>query len=122
MPRSIRLSAIWLFVLAFQLFQEPTSTNCYFKRYKEVISVEDGDNCKTTRVKLGMCVGTCDSHAIPVPMEGDENEPRFQTRCECCAPKDWRRRIVRFGNGCQKSIEISQIRSCECQNCSRRDL
>lgn len=124
MPSCIRLAAIWLFVFAFQLFQEPSASTymCRYKKYKEVISVEDGPNCKTTRVKLGMCVGTCNSYAIPIPIKGDENVPRFQTGCECCAPKDIRQRTVRFGDGCEKSIVISQIRSCECKNCSRRDL
>lgn len=125
MPRCIRLAAIWLFVLAFQLFQEPSASTymCRHKRHKEVISVEDaGYNCKTMKVKLGMCVGTCNSYAIPIPLEGDDNEPRFQTGCECCAPKDLKERTIRFGDGCEKSIVISQIRSCECKNCSRRDL
>ena len=84
--------------------------------------MKDGYNCKQMRVKLGMCVGMCNSHAIPIPIEGDSNEPRFQTDCQCCAPKDIRQRTVRFGDECEKSIVISQIRSCECKNCSRRDL
>lgn len=117
MPSCIRLAAIWLFVLVFQLFQEPSASTymCRYKRHKEVISVEDaGYNCKTMKVKLGMCVGTCTSYAIPIPLEGDDNEPRFQTGCECCAPKDLKERTIRFGDGCEKSIVISQIRSCEC--------
>lgn len=125
MPSCIRLVALWLFVLAFQLLQEPSTSTymCRYKRHKEVISVEDaGYNCKTMKVKLGMCVGTCTSYAIPIPLEGDDNEPRFQTGCECCAPKDLKERTIRFGDGCEKSIVISQIRSCECKNCSRRDL
>ncbi|XP_078358791.1 uncharacterized protein LOC144643412 [Oculina patagonica] len=128
MPRCIHWAAIWLFVLAFQLFQEPSASTftftrqCRYKKYKEVISFEDDHNCKTTRVKLGMCVGTCTSYAIPVPMEADENDPRFQTVCQCCQPKELRERTIRFGDGCEKSIVISQIRSCECKNCSRRDL
>jgi len=124
MSRFNRLAAIWLFILALQLFQASITSTfmCRYKRYKEVISVKGGYNCKQTRVKLGMCVGTCNSHAIPIAMKDDSNEPRFQTLCECCAPKDIRQRTVRFGEGCEKSIVISQIRSCECKNCSRRDL
>ena len=125
MPRSSRLAAILLFVLAFQLFLEPSACTymCRYKRHKEVISVEDGGyNCKTMKVKLGMCVGTCTSYAIPIPLEGDDNQPRFKKGCECCAPKDLKERTIRFGDGCEKSIVISQIRSCECKNCSRRDL
>ena len=125
MPSCIRLVAIWLFVLAFQLFQEQSTSTymCRYKRHKEIISVEDaGYNCKTMKVKLGMCVGTCTSYAIPIPLDRDDNEPRFQTGCECCAPKDLKERTIRFGDGCEKSIVISQIRSCECKNCSRRDL
>lgn len=125
MPRCIRLVALWLFILAFQLFQEPiTSTYmCRYKRYKEVISVKDGYNCKKTRVKLGMCVGTCESFAIPVPIKGDNSEFSFYTGCQCCEPKEFiKRRTVRFGEGCEKSIVVSQIRSCGCKNCSRRDL
>ncbi|KAJ7336547.1 hypothetical protein OS493_011760 [Desmophyllum pertusum] len=124
MPKCIRLAAIWLFVLAFQLFQHPSSStlNCRLKRYKEVIEVEDGYNCKKTRVRFGMCVGVCNSYALPVPIKGDSNVPRFQTECECCAPKELLRRTIRFGDGCEKSIKIDQIRSCECKNCSRRDL
>jgi len=125
MPRCFRLAAIWLFVLAFQLFQESSASTymCRYKRHKEVISVEDaGYNCKTMKVRLGMCVGTCTSYAIPIPLDGDDNEPRFQTGCKCCAPKDIKETTIKLGERCKKSIVISQIRSCECQNCSRRDL
>ena len=84
--------------------------------------MQGGYNCKQTRVKLGICVGTCDSYAIPIATEGDNIETRFQTGCQCCAPKDVKERTVRFGDGCKESIVVYQIRSCECKNCSRRDL
>lgn len=124
MPKYIHLVAIWLFILAFQLFQKPiTSTHmCRYKRYKEVISVKDGYSCRKTRVKLGMCVGTCESYAIPLPIEREDSQPRFKTSCQCCTPKDIKEKTVKFGEGCEKSIVVSQIRSCECKNCSRRDL
>lgn len=126
MPSCNRVAAIWLFILACQLFQASiTSTNmCRYVKHREVISVRDGYKCKQTKVKLGMCVGTCESHAIPIPLEGNDNVSKFQTMCQCCAPKDSRRKTVRFGAAgeCEKSIVVNQIRSCECQNCSRRGL
>ena len=111
---------MWLLVLVLQLLKAPiaSSSSCRYKGHKEVISVQGGYNCKQTRVKLGMCVGTCKSYAIPVPAEDDGNDPRFQTVCECCAPKEVRQKPVRFGDGCEQSIVVSQIRSCECKNCS----
>ena len=111
---------MWLLVLVLQLLKAPiaSSSSCRYKGHKEVISVQGGYNCKQTRVKLGMCVGTCKSYAIPVPAEDDGNDPRFQTVCECCAPKEVRQKPVRFGDGCEQSIVVSQICSCECKNCS----
>lgn len=119
-----RLAAIWLFILAFQLFQASITYGfmCRHKKYKEEISVKDGYNCKSTKIKLGMCVGACDSHAVPVLMDEDDGEPKFQTDCKCCAPKEIRLRTVRFGDECERSIVVSQIRSCECKNCSQLDL
>lgn len=84
--------------------------------------MKDGYNCRKTRVKLGMCVGTCESYAIPLPIEREDSQPRFKTSCQCCTPKDIKEKTVKFGEGCEKSIVVSQIRSCECKNCSRRDL
>ena len=105
---------MWLLVLVLQLLKAPiaSSSSCRYKGHKEVISVQGGYNCKQTRVKLGMCVGTCKSYAIPVPAEDDGNDPRFQTVCECCAPKEVKQKPVRFGDGCEQSIVVSQIRSC----------
>lgn len=116
-----RLVATWILILAFQLSLSSTFS-CRFKKYREVIQASDGYKCKQTRVKLGRCVGMCDSHAIPIPI-GDDGVPKFQTECKCCAPKEIREKTFRFsGEGCDKSIVVSQIRSCECKNCSRRDL
>lgn len=121
-----RLVATWTFILAIQLLQASIASTftCRFKKYKEVITAIDGYKCKQTKVKLGMCVGMCDSHAIPIPI-GEDGVPRFQTECKCCAPKEIREKAIRFnGDECEKSIVVSQIRSCECTNCSRsrRDL
>lgn len=120
MSKFNRVAVMWLLVLVLQLLKAPiaSSSSCRYKGHKEVISVQGGYNCKQTRVKLGMCVGTCKSYAIPVPAEDDGNDPRFQTVCECCAPKEVRQKPVRFGDGCEQSIVVSQIRSCECKNCS----
>ncbi|CAH3020745.1 unnamed protein product [Porites evermanni] len=90
MSKFNRVAVMWLLVLILQLLKAPiaSSSSCRYKGHKEVISVQGGYNCKQTRVELGMCVGTCKSYAIPVPAEDDGNDPRFQTVCECCAPKE----------------------------------
>ena len=128
MPSCKRVAMLWLLsVVLYGLLMPGTSmltynSKCRYVRNKEVISVKGGYSCKQTKVKLGMCVGTCSSYAFPIPIDSDMDEAKFQTECQCCAPKETKQKTVRFGEGCEKTIVVQQIRSCECKNCSRRNL